>query len=136
MMMYNEIVENCFFNPEYAGFDESRFRRILEYFPANTSNKMVFAIGKDAADFSLSLRFKASGNPYVLAAAEWICRQFKKKNFIDCMGMSPEDWHALLEIPVSQKRTALQITQACKQLEAVDNLFHGCKSDEKGEAYE
>ena len=127
MMKYNEIIETCFFNPEHAGFDEAEFHRILEYFPANSSSRMVFAMREAKAEFPISLRFKASGNPYILAAAEWICRQCTKKKYIQLMEMSPKDWHILLGIPMSQKRTALQITEAC------DRLVQTIK---KGEPYE
>lgn len=117
MMRYTTRVESCFFNARHAGFCETDYKPISRYANIDNTVQVVFAKAKSQdLDSPLTLRFKACGNPFILAAAEWIARQFGKQSDARLHGMSADKWMALLEIPRTEMKTALQINELCTAL--------------------
>src|SRR4051794_35519775 len=79
LMMYNDLVEHCFFEPQHLG--------ILSPSQALCVNCRVGEAGRgdffdlyllcDNQGLILKARFKAYGNPYLIAGVEWLCRQLE-----------------------------------------------------------
>ncbi|MCC5791136.1 MAG: hypothetical protein JJT82_00800 [Legionellaceae bacterium] len=113
-MMYNHMVEDCFFNARHAGFDDRKKQsgvRVLRYAPANALVRVQWFLCRSEDGTMQSIRYRVTGNPYIMAAVEWMarCGQGKKKS-----DMPSCDWHfwqKLLDIPRPQLASALQIQE-------------------------
>jgi nitrogen fixation protein NifU and related proteins len=78
-MIYNELVESCFFQPKHAG--------VLDCTQKNTHKSQAGSAARgeyfdlylsfDDAGKILQACFKACGNPYLIAGVEWVCRQLQ-----------------------------------------------------------
>jgi NifU-like protein involved in Fe-S cluster formation len=113
--MYNKRVEGFFFELKHAGFAAEPADTLIYYAPVNSSNAIRFALylkGQSLED----IRFKARGNPYVFAAAEWICRAMIAGQRNELEAFDAQHWQNCFDIPLHDGRTALQIAEACKML--------------------
>lgn len=75
-MMYNELVETCFFEPRHVGTLDLNQELTAFYRGGEVGRGDVFDLYLlcDETGRVLKARFKAYGNPYLVAAAEWLCR--------------------------------------------------------------
>lgn len=117
-MIYNELVETCFFEPKHVGtldLDQSLagFYRGGE---AGRGDVFDFYLLCDKKGGILKARFKAYGNPYLIAAAEWLCRQLEGSQISE----HPQfDYAFLVEklaIPKVRYPVALQIEDGYRDL--------------------
>ncbi|MDI9817671.1 MULTISPECIES: iron-sulfur cluster assembly scaffold protein [unclassified Legionella] len=110
-MMYNELVESCFFAPKHVGtIDNSN---------PLTVHCRTGTIGReDVCDFYLlcdvdglvrKARFKAYGDPYLIAAAELVCRQLEGSQIKDHPRLDYGWLVQQLEIPNPRYPVALKI---------------------------
>ncbi|WP_028387597.1 iron-sulfur cluster assembly scaffold protein [Legionella fairfieldensis] len=117
-MMYNEIVESCFFRPEHVGSVDltqplSVYYRCGE---AGRGDICDFYLLCDEKGLVLQARFKAYGNPYLIAAAEWLCQHVEGSLLethpcFDYASLVKE-----LAIPANRYFVALQIEDGYKEL--------------------
>ena len=117
-MMYNLLVEQLFFDLRHAGD-----------LPGIEGNRQVFETGTPGqaslirltliADDHGRIRragFKAYGNPYLLAAMEYLCRQIEGRQLHDCPSLTWQDLIKLLDIPVTQQAVALLVAGIYQQM--------------------
>ncbi len=78
-MMYNEVVEHCFFSPKHVGMLSLAQSRTVAYRSGAPKRGDFFDIylSGDEQGMILKACFKANGNPFLIAAVEWICRQIQ-----------------------------------------------------------
>lgn len=78
-MMYNELVESCFFAPCHVGtLDLSQHWSVYHRSGAPGRGDVCdFYLQCNEEGIVLKACFKAYGNPYLVAAAEWVCCQLE-----------------------------------------------------------
>ncbi|MDP1604803.1 MAG: iron-sulfur cluster assembly scaffold protein [Legionella sp.] len=78
-MIYNELVENCFFEPKHVGMMDCHLKNTLCHQVGNVSQREYFDLylSFDETGQILKACFKAYGNPYLIAGVEWVCRQLE-----------------------------------------------------------
>lgn len=117
-MIYNELVESCFFAPEHVGTVDltqhlSVYHRTGE---AGRGDVCDFYLQCNEEGVVLKARFKAYGNPYLVAAAEWLCRQLKGSQ----IHTHPQWTHGVLveklAIPKIRYSVALQVEDGYQEL--------------------
>ncbi len=115
-MMYNKVVEEFFFSPQHEGSIEDR------HFCAHSK---IGEIGQILLiDLYLQCMkngiinkacFKAKGNPFVIAAMEWLCRGIEGTSLDEHPLLSYAMMMKQLEIPNSHIHVALQIEGVYKE---------------------
>jgi nitrogen fixation NifU-like protein len=63
----------------------------------------------------LDMRFKTNGNPYVIAALEWLCRQSVGKK-LELLSFNREEYINLLALPFNQVPLVMQIEDVYKEI--------------------
>lgn len=78
-MMYNELVESYFFAPKHVGTLDVAQALTVCYRGGEVGrgDRVDFYLHCDNKGLILKACFKASGNPYLIAAAECFCRQLE-----------------------------------------------------------
>ncbi|MBA2653108.1 MAG: iron-sulfur cluster assembly scaffold protein [Tatlockia sp.] len=117
-MMYNKLVETCFFNPRHVGILDltenlSAFYRGGE---AGRGDVFDFYLLCDEKGNILKARFKAYGNPYFIAAAEWLCRQLEGSQIDEHPCFDYAYLLQKLEIPKARYPVALLIEDGYREL--------------------
>ncbi|KTD41507.1 iron-sulfur cluster assembly scaffold protein [Legionella parisiensis] len=115
-MMYNRIVQDCFFSPRHVGVIN-----LNDQFAVVVKNNQK---GQGAIELYMQCNsegtivrscFKTNGNPYVIASLEWLCRQLERQP----IGAVPKIDYQLvikeLDIPVAQYPIALRIIDVYKE---------------------
>lgn len=110
-MMYNLLVEQLFFDLRHAGeiSENEAGRQVYESGAAGQSALIKLSISFDQLNCMTKVRFKAYGNPYLLAAMEWLCRQLEGRNVQDCEKLEWQRLIALFDMPKTQQGLALRI---------------------------
>ncbi|MDI1351507.1 MAG: iron-sulfur cluster assembly scaffold protein [bacterium] len=112
-MMYNKVVTDCFFHPKHVGlldlsnplvvhFRAKQYKNgtlIDLYMQGNTNN----AIEK--------ICYKTNGNPYIIAALEWLCREVEGKRFDQLPLINYQILINVLDISINQLPAAVHIEQ-------------------------
>ncbi|MFA5959322.1 MAG: iron-sulfur cluster assembly scaffold protein [Tatlockia sp.] len=115
--MYNKLVESCFFAPQHVGV-------------ITQSNPFVFHCRSGARGrgdfFDLYLlakegkitqgRFKAYGNPYLIAGLEWLCRQLEGSDVNQHPCYTHLDFAKQLGIPKTRYSVALQLEDGYREI--------------------
>ncbi|CEK11222.1 iron-sulfur cluster assembly scaffold protein [Legionella hackeliae] len=117
-MMYNELVEHCFFSPEHVGTVDKSEPLTVYYRSGEAGRGDVFDFYLQCNEQGLILkaRFKAYGNPYLVAAAELVCKQLEGNN-IDEHPQFDYSWLVeQLEIPRTRYPVALQIDDGYREI--------------------
>lgn len=118
-MSYNQLVEDCFFYPKHVGIPDSNplwFRVFSDINDKSGKGRFCLYMSMDNAGNIVQARFKAQGNPYLIAGLEWLCRQSEG---VCLKEQKSPDYRALvnaLEIPVTYYAEALLIEKAWRQL--------------------
>ena len=132
-MMYNELVEDCFFLTKHVGILDLQ-APLTVHFASIQKNQSITRIDLYVQCMENALIhkacFKATGNPYVIAALEWLCRRIEGKK-LDCLEWSTGQKNSLqdeqlyqvlvkeLEIPQNQYPIALQVEDVYKEVLAL-----------------
>lgn len=114
--MYNEITEDCFFNPRHVG--------CVDLTKPNTAH---FGVHKTALSIDLYLEystqrviqkacFKASANPYVIGGLEWLCRQLQGCSLEELPQITYGLLIEVLGIPSEKYPAAVQVETVFKEL--------------------
>lgn len=117
-MMYNELVESCFFAPNHVGTLDLSQPLTAHYRGGEVGQGDVFDfyLRCDEQGLILKARFKAYGNPYLVAAAEWFCQQLED-SLIDEHPRFNYSWLVQeLAIPKNRYPVALQIEDGYRTL--------------------
>jgi nitrogen fixation protein NifU and related proteins len=117
-MMYNELVESYFFAPNHVGIVDLSQPLSIHYCAgiAGRGDIFDFYLLCDSQGFVLQARFKAYGNPYLIAAAEWLCRQLEG-SLINEHPRFNHSWVAQeLAIPKTRYSVALQIADGYREI--------------------
>ncbi len=124
-MMYNKLVEDCFFHPSHVGeldINEpltGHHERNMRHQNATIAIKLY--IQCTHAGLIHRACFKAIGNPYVIAALEWLCRQIEGFSLDKLPPINYQILISVLEIPTSQYPVALIIEGIYKEVLALIN---------------
>lgn len=117
-MSYNEIVESCFFAPKHIGILDLSRPYSAHYRSAGLGKGEVFDVYLlcDEKGFIEKARFKAYGNPYLIAATEWLCRQLEGSVIHEHPRFNSILLQQILAIPITRYSIALEIEKSYKAL--------------------
>ena len=117
-MMYNKLVESCFFTPQHVGVLDLSEPLSVCYCSERWGQRGIF-------DFYLLCNetgrvkkayFKAHGSPYLVAAAEWVCQQLEGSLIDEHPQFNYSALMQKLSIPDTRYSVALQIEDAYREL--------------------
>ena len=121
-MMYNIVVEDCFFQPRHVGVIDLT-APLTVHFSSNQKNQSMTKIDmylQCAINGVISTAlFKANGNPYVIATLEWVCRQIEGRALAE---LAPLNYQILIKelgIPINQSPIAVQVEDVYKEVLAL-----------------
>lgn len=118
-MMYNKVVEDCFFLPRHAGVIDLT-APLTVHFSSSQKNqsltKIELYVQCTKNGVISKACFKAVGNPYVIAALEWLCRQIEG---VQIENLSPFNYQVLIKelaMPMKHYPIALQVEDVYKEI--------------------
>lgn len=118
-MMYNKLVQDCFFQPRHVGVLDVTDPLVAHYSYKMMHQKPIILIELYMQCSRVGLInkacFKANGNPYVLAALEWLCQKIEGTNITNSPSINYQMLINVLEIPNSQYPVALVIEDVYKE---------------------
>ena len=117
-MMYNKLVESYFFKPKHVGVVDLSKDLSVFYRNGEVGRGDVFELSLLGSPKGLILeaRFKAYGNPYLIAAAEWLCRLLDGSE-VNALPSFDYVWLVQeLDIPKTRYSIALQIEDAYQEI--------------------
>lgn len=122
-MIYNKIVEDCFFYPQHVG----ELAQELPYVVCGTSKISLNTAIKfywqcDKNQILVQCRFKAVGNPYLIAGLEWVCRQIEGRKLDEVQTLDYLLLIRELDIPKTYYPIALQIDTLYKEMIGLMNI--------------
>lgn len=117
-MIYNERVESCFFTPKHVGvLDKTAARTVHHRTGEHGRGDFVDLYLKcDKQGTILQACFKAFGNPYLVAAAEWLCQQLEDSQIDEHPCIHYERIIDEFAIPKAHFSVALQIEAGYQKL--------------------
>jgi len=117
MMMYNEIIRDCFFFPRHVGVIDLSLP-VSVVVKNNLKNKDNIELYMHCSQDGTmqSVCFKSNGNPYVIAGLEWLCRELEGKNINSLPQINYQLMIKELAIPTVQYPVALRIEKAYKEI--------------------
>ncbi|KTC84177.1 iron-sulfur cluster assembly scaffold protein [Legionella brunensis] len=117
-MMYNELVELCFFEPKHVGVVDLSEPFSVHYRggEAGRGDVFDFYLLCNEQGHILKARFKAYGSPYLVAAAELICQRLEGSNINDHPQCDYSWLVEQLEIPRTRYPVALQIEDGYREI--------------------
>lgn len=111
-MMYNQIVKDCFFLPRHVGTLDVENPLVSHTHSGHKNQTKVIEFYMQCRDSDgeiVKACFKANGNPFVIAALEWICREIEGQHLAHLPVISYQILIKVLEIPTSQYPVALLV---------------------------
>lgn len=116
-MMYNKIVHDCFFQPQHVGTIDKTQPFVASFRTPKVNGVIIDLYAQCNPDgVVLSICFKTNGNPYLIAALEWWCRQVIQKNIKKLPSFNREELIELLEIPFNQAPLIVRVEDAYKEI--------------------
>lgn len=130
-MMYNELVESCFFAPNHIGTLDLSQPLSVHYRGGEAGRGEVFDIYLlcDRQGLVLKARFKAYGNPYLIAAAEWLCRQLEGSLINEHPRFNYSGLVQELAIPKTRYPVALLVEDGYRELVIMMKKSLGIKNE-------
>lgn len=117
-MMYNKNVQDCFFHPSHVGVLDLITPLSAHYRSSLAGQGVLIDLYIQCTKDKNVNRacFKANGNPYVIAALEWVCRQIEGENLERLPPINYQILVEKLEIPNTQYPFAIQIEEVYKKV--------------------
>lgn len=117
-MMYNKLVEDCFFYPRHVG-SMQQSEPLVVCFKSNQQNQAMnieLFLQCNESGLIIKARFTSNGNPYVIAAMEYLCRRIEGLVLGNLPEITYQDLIKELEIPTSQYPFALCVMGVYKEV--------------------
>lgn len=117
-MIYNKLVESCFFMPKHVGVLDLT-QKLCAYYRGGMPGRgdvFDFYLLCNEEGLILKARFKAYGNPYLIAAAEWLCQQLEGSSIKEHPRYDYAYLLNELDIPKLRYPVALQIEDGYREL--------------------
>lgn len=117
MMHYNTLVEDCFFTPRHVGTLDCT-KPLTASSEAGQRNRafLQWYAACDQRGLMTECRFKAYGNPYLIAALEWCCRHMVGTALGDHPCFNYQHLVNKLDIPNAHYPVALLVEEGYRQL--------------------
>lgn len=110
-MMYNKVVQDYFFTPQHVGVIDTNAAQAIHFRMHRPKQRVIIDFYLQCATNESIVKacFKTNGNPFIIAALEWLCRQLEHKKLDDLPLFTQKTWMDLLALPVSQSPVAIQM---------------------------
>lgn len=118
MMIYNDIIKDCFFEPKHVGSIVLETTGVVHFRAEQTKQGALIDLYMQCDTQGLVTRmcFKTNGNPYIIAALEWLCRNCEGKLFKELPSFNYQQLIQVLEIPMTQFPIALQVEDVYREI--------------------
>ncbi|TAL62754.1 MAG: hypothetical protein EPN84_05990 [Legionella sp.] len=130
-MMYNKIVEDCFFNSNHVGLVQPDYplsAHFKSHVPGQNNRLDLYLVCTKDKIIQRAC-FKAMGNPYMIAALEWICREIEGLELEQLPVINYPLLVETLAIPNTEYPVAIQVSQAYQEVvKLMRNTFEELKS--------
>lgn len=116
-MMYNELVEDCFFSAQHVGHLDAAMKNTICYQSKLPGMGGAIELSLQCEDEGIvqSACFRAHGNPYLVASLEWLCRQMEGES----IHLHPSiDYQSLVErfdMPNTQYPIAIRVEDVYRE---------------------
>lgn len=116
-MIYNKIVQDCFFSPRHVGLVDLE-HPFSAVFKNNQKGQGSIEFYMQCSPDGVIVRacFKTNGNPYLIASLEWLCRQVEGKTIDNAPRIDYRQLVKELEIPVVHYPVALRVMDVYKEV--------------------
>lgn len=114
-MHYNSLVEELFFNTQHEGKLEQGPDVVCGAIDLAKTKSIHLYLAFDKQGNILKTAFKVSGNPYLVAGLEWLCRKLEGRNMIAVPTLDYQLIMQELAIPKNSYPTALLIVEIGKE---------------------
>ena len=116
-MLYNKLVQDCFFQPRHVGTLDLTEPLVSYYRIEQQKPRVIIDLYIQCSCIGLITKvcFKANGNPFVIAAMEWLCRRVEGTDVMKPESVNHQLLINELEIPLSQYPVALLIEDVYKE---------------------
>lgn len=116
-MMYNKMVQSCFFSPKHVGVLDVNDRLVVGVTNHQVGQGAIEFFMQCQRDMSISrVCFKTNGNPYLVAGLEWLSRQLEGQSIETIPQIDYQVLIKELDIPVTQYPLALRILVVFKEI--------------------
>lgn len=117
-MMYNKLVQECFFKARHVGVIGHLVPNRVSYRAEYSNSTLVIELYLQCNDEGqvVHMCFKTNGNPYMIAALEYLCRQSTGKQLSTLAPLNSAEAIRLLEIPKHQTPLLLQVADVYKEV--------------------
>lgn len=118
-MSYNELVEKHFFSPQHV-FIEDDAKNNFHYVSEGSvalGDAIEFYMQFDKASQKINvLKFKAYGNPYLIAGMSYLCQELQHKPLNQVNIFSAQKLIEVLSLPKTKYYVAYMLEDALKKL--------------------
>lgn len=117
-MMYNKLVQECFFQARHVGVIGNLVPNMVSYRAEYSNASLVIELYLQCSDEGrvTHMCFKTNGNPYMIAALEHLCRQSVGAKLTTLAPLNSSEVIRLLEIPTHQTPLVLQVADVYKEV--------------------
>lgn len=114
--MYNKLVEEYFFDPKHVGFINADEPLAVHNRMSQEGQPLVIDFYLQCTQGQMIKRacYQTNGNPYVIAALEFVCRQIEGLNLKQLPEIGYQQLVTALEIPNAQYPSAIQVEKIYK----------------------
>lgn len=107
-MMYNELTTCCFFSPKHVGIIDLA-NPLCAFYQGGNKREDSFELYLlcNKSGMVIKACFKAYGNPYLIAGAEWLCQQLEGHLIGSQQGISATVFIEQFAIPADRHSVAL-----------------------------
>ena len=114
MLNYNHLVKTAFEAPQYAVQNESDVIGCVSGEAGDRKNGVLFVLYYSAE--KNTLRYKVYGNPYAIAAAEWLANETSLRRLSPGDQLNKDSIRELLDMPFSYLNILLCLEDAWNAL--------------------
>lgn len=116
-MMYNNTVIECFFNTRHVGkLDEALPYTVCYQQTQKGQGMLVLSLQCDKNGLIEKILYKTNGNPYLIAALEWSCRQLKGTPLESITKINYSLLLDTLTIPTRHYPLAVQVVEGLQRI--------------------
>ena len=116
-MNYNAIVKSYFFYPKHVG-DLALDGHVLTHSSGQHgfSERVELFVQYNAQQVIETTKFKAQGSPYLIAAAEWLCRFLEGKPIAVLDNFDVNEMISVLDVPKTNMASIFRLKAVCHEL--------------------
>ncbi|OJY52291.1 MAG: hypothetical protein BGO90_08595 [Legionella sp. 40-6] len=120
--MYNSTVVDCFFNARHVGrLDDALPYTVCYHHAQKSQGTLVLSMQCTKNGLIEHIVYKTNGNPYLIAALEWCCRELEGAPLASLVKINYPLLIERLSIPTRHYPLAVRVVEGLKQINHLMN---------------